>query len=132
MKKKILLLSDDLRMHSGVAVMSKEIVFGSLNHYDWVQLGGAIKHPENGKIIDMAPAVEKELNIKNPYLKIYPTDGYGNPDLLREIIHMEKPDAILHYTDPRFWIWLYNMEEELRQKMTILFYTNWDDYPAPM
>ena len=132
MKKKILLLSDDLRMHSGVAVMSKEIVFGSLNHYDWVQLGGAIKHPENGKIIDMAPAVEKELNIKNPYLKIYPTDGYGNPDLLREIINMEKPDAILHYTDPRFWIWLYNMEEELRQKMPIFFYTIWDDYPAPM
>ena len=43
-----------------------KIVFGSLNHYDWVQLGGAIKHPENGKIIDMAPAVEKELKIKNP------------------------------------------------------------------
>ena len=131
MKKKILLLSDDLRMHSGVAVMSKEIVFGSLQHYDWVQLGGAIKHPENGKIIDMRQAVEQELGIKDGYLKIYPTDGYGNPDLLREILRMEKPDAILHYTDPRFWIWLYNMEEELRQTMPLFFYTIWDDYPAP-
>ena len=131
MKKKILLLSDDLRMHSGVAVMSKEIVFGSLHHYDWVQVGGAIKHPEAGKIIDMAPAIKQELNIDG-YLKIYPTDGYGNPELLREILTLEKPDAILHYTDPRFWIWLYNMEEELRQKMPLFFYTIWDDYPAPM
>ena len=28
-RKKILLLSDDLRMHSGVATMSKEIVIGT-------------------------------------------------------------------------------------------------------
>ena len=47
-KKKILLLSDDLRMSSGVGTMSKEFVVGTLHHYDWVQLGGAIKHPEEG------------------------------------------------------------------------------------
>ena len=50
MKKKILLLSDDLRMTSGVATMSKEIVLGTLHKYDWVQLGAAISHPEYGKI----------------------------------------------------------------------------------
>ena len=44
-KKKILLMSDDLRMHSGVATVSKDIVFETLNEYDWVQIGGAIKHP---------------------------------------------------------------------------------------
>ena len=52
-KKKILLLSDDLRMSSGVGTMSKEFVLGTLQHYDWVQIGGAIKHPEDGKIVNM-------------------------------------------------------------------------------
>ena len=76
-KKKILLMSDDLRMHSGVATVSKDIVFESLNEYDWVQIGGAIKHPEVGKIIDMSKGLD-EFGIKNGYLKIYPVDGYGN------------------------------------------------------
>ena len=33
-KKKILLLSDDLRMSSGVGTVSKEFVLGTINHYD--------------------------------------------------------------------------------------------------
>ena len=45
-KKKILLFSDDLRMSSGIGTMSKEFVLGTVQHYDWVQVGGAIKHPE--------------------------------------------------------------------------------------
>ena len=57
-KKKILLMSDDLRMSSGVGTMSREIVMGTIDHYDWVQLGGAIKHPEDGKIVDMKDAVK--------------------------------------------------------------------------
>ena len=35
-KKKILLLSDDLRMSSGVGTMSREIVMGTIDKYDWV------------------------------------------------------------------------------------------------
>ena len=56
-KKKILLLSDDLRMHSGIATVSKDIVLGTIDKYDWVQLGAAIKHPEEGKVVDMSKAV---------------------------------------------------------------------------
>ena len=62
-KKKILLLSDDLRMHSGIATQSKEFVMGTLHKYDWVQLGGAVKHPEQGKIIDMSEAVQNQYGI---------------------------------------------------------------------
>ena len=47
-KKKILLLADDLRMHSGIATQSKEFVMGTLHKYDWVQIAGAVKHPEEG------------------------------------------------------------------------------------
>ena len=131
-KKKILLLSDDLRMHSGIATQSKEFVVGTLDKYDWVQLGGAVKHPEQGKIVDMAPAIKNEYGIKNPYLKIYPISGYGNPDILRDVIRIEKPDAIMHFTDPRFWIWLYNMEHEIRQNIPIMYYNIWDDIPDPL
>jgi len=130
-KKKILLMSDDLRMHSGIATQSKEFVMGTVHHYDWVQLAGAVKHPEAGKIVDMSEAVRNELGIKDGYLKIYPVTGYGNPDILRQIIDMEKPDAILHFTDPRFWIWFYNMEHEIRQNVPIFYYNIWDDLPDP-
>ena len=130
-KKKILLLSDDLRMHSGIATVSKDIVMETIHHYDWVQMGGAIKHPEEGKIFDMSPSIQKEFGVKDAYLKIYPVSGYGNEDLLREVLDIEKPDAILHYTDPRFWIWLYNMEAEIRRNIPIFYYNIWDDLPDP-
>ena len=130
-KPKILLLSDDLRMHSGIATQSKEFVMGTINHYDWVQISGAVKHPEEGKIVDMSPAVQSEYGVSDPYLKIYPITGYGNPDVLRQVIEIEKPDAILHFMDPRFWIWFYNMEHEIRQNIPIFYYNIWDDLPDP-
>ena len=99
-KKKIILLSDDLRMSSGVGTMSREIVMGTIKEYDWVQVGGAIKHPDAGKVIDLNEATRKETGVEDAYLKIYPVDGYGNQELLRSLIKLEKPDAILHYTDP--------------------------------
>ena len=132
-KRKILLLSDDLRMYSGIATQSKEFVFGTLHHYDWVQIGAAIKHPDAGKLIDMSEFIknDQDINVKNPYMKIFPSNGYGDPDMLREIIKVEKPDAILHFTDPRFWIWLYQMEHEIRQNIPIFYYNIWDDLPTP-
>ena len=102
-KKKILLLSDDLRMHSGIATQSKEFVMGTLHKYDWVQLGGAVKHPEQGKVIDMSQAVQNDYGIKDAYFKVYPVSGYGNEDVLREIflatdlpiaVHCEDEDII--------------------------------------
>ena len=129
-KKKILLMSDDLRMHSGVATVSKDIVLETLHEYDWVQIGGAIKHPEVGKIVDMSEGLS-EFGIEDGYLRVYPVDGYGSEDILREVIDRENPDAILHYTDPRFWIWFYNMESEIRRNIPIFYYNIWDDLPDP-
>jgi glycosyltransferase involved in cell wall biosynthesis len=130
-KKKILLLADDLRMSSGVGTMSKEFVLGTLHHYDWVQIGGAIKHPDVGKIINMDDSVRKDTGVEDASLTIYPTNGYGSQELVRELMDRERPDAILHYTDPRFWGWLYDMEHELRQNIPIFYYNIWDDWPAP-
>ena len=130
-KKKILLLSDDLRMSSGVGTVSKNFVLGTIDKYDWVQAGGAIKHPEEGKIVDMNESVRKDTGIEDASLKIYPISGYGNQELVRNLINIEKPDAILHYTDPRFWEWLYQMEHEIRQNIPIFYYNIWDDLPTP-
>ncbi len=131
-KKKILLLSDDCRMHSGIATQSLEFILGTIHHFDWVQIGAAINHPDNGKVIDMKEALEKEHKIKDGSLKIYPSSGYGNEHMLREIMNIEKPDAILHFTDPRFWVWLYQMEHEIRQNIPIMYYNIWDDIPDPL
>ena len=116
-KKKILLLSDDLRMHSGIATMSREIVMNTLNEYDWVQLGAAIKHPDQGKIFDLSADAVKETGVEDASVKIYPYSGYGDPNILNYLIEVEKPDAILHFTDPRFWGWLYQMEHSIRQRI---------------
>ena len=66
-KKKILLLSDDLRMHSGIATMSREFVLGTIDKYDWVQLGAAIKHPDEGKVIDVSADTAKDNITKPPH-----------------------------------------------------------------
>ena len=130
-KKKILLLSDDLRMSSGIATVSKELVFGTLEHYDWVQLGAAVNHPEKGKEIDLGEDARKLSGVQDASLKIIPWTGYGDANILRELIMRHQPDAILHFTDPRYWRWLYEMEAELRQNIPILFYHIWDDLPDP-
>ena len=132
MKKKILLLSDDIRLHSGVGTMSKEIITGTLHKYDWVQIGGAIKHPEAGKgFLDLSNDPNYVGDLKDAYLKVLPVDGYGNEDIVREVIEIENPDAIMHFTDPRFWGWLYNMAPEFRTKIPLTYLNIWDDLPFP-
>lgn len=131
-RKKIILLCDDLRMHSGIATMAREFVTGLAHRYNWVQLAGSVQHPEKGKIMNLDVATNEVVGITDSYVRLYPVDGYGTPELLNEVINLEKPDALLHFTDPRFWIWLYQIERELRQKMPIGFYSIWDDLPYPM
>ena len=130
-KKKILLLSDDLRMHSGIATVSREIVLNTCKEFDWVQLGAAVTHPDQGKVFDLSLDIAKQTGVEDANVKIYAYSGYGNQDVLRELIQIERPDAILHFTDPRFWGWLYAMEHELRQMMPLAYYTIWDDTPYP-
>jgi glycosyltransferase involved in cell wall biosynthesis len=130
-KKKILLLSDDFRMSSGIATVSKELIFGTLDTYDWVQLGAAVEHPEKGKEIDLGEDARRVSGISDASVKIIPWTGYGDANILRELIMRHQPDAILHFTDPRYWRWLYEIEAEVRENLPILFYHIWDDLPDP-
>jgi glycosyltransferase involved in cell wall biosynthesis len=131
-RKKILLICDDIRVHSGVATVAKEIVTHTSNYFNWAQIAGAIKHPESGKILDLSKDTNELLNIEDSYVKLYPVDGYGNEQILREILKLEKPDAIMLFTDPRYFQFIFRMEAEIRKQCPIIYLNIWDDYPAPM
>ena len=131
-RKKILLLSDDMRFPSGVGTMSKELVLGTCHRYNWVQIGAGINHPDRGKVLDISEAAAKETGVTDAFVKIIPSDGYGNSTMLRQVLASEKPDAIFIFTDPRYWIWLFSMEREIRTRIPIMYLNIWDDLPYPM
>jgi len=131
-RKKILLLSDDIRTQSGVGNQSREIILNTAHYFNWVNLGGAVNHPDKGKGFDISADINRIINIEDASVKVIASEGYGNASVVRGLIQQEKPDAIMHFTDPRYWIWLYQMENEIRQKIPMIFYTIWDDLPYPM
>jgi len=53
-RKKILLMCDDIRVHSGIAHMGRELVINTAHHFNWVNVGGAVKHPEAGQRFDLS------------------------------------------------------------------------------
>ena len=131
-RKKILLLTDDIRVHSGVANVGREIVTHTSHRYNWIQMAGAIKHPEKGKGVDISDAINKDASIEDSSVILYPVDAYGDPKTLRELIKHEKPDALFLITDPRYFEWLFQIENEIRTSIPIAYLNIWDDLPAPM
>ena len=131
-RKKIMLICDDIRVHSGVATVAKEIVIHTAQHFNWVNIGGAIKHPEHGTRLDLSQSTNEVTGLKDSSVIMYPVNEYGNPDILRQLINIEKPDAIMLITDPRYFVWLFQIENEVRKHIPITYLNIWDDYPAPM
>ena len=74
-RKKILLLSDDIRVHSGVATVAREIVIHTAHRFNWVNIGAAIKHPDQGKKLDLSESTNKTAGIEDSSVTLYPTDG---------------------------------------------------------
>jgi len=131
-RKKILLICDDIRVHSGVATVAKELVMNTAQHFNWINVGGAISHPEAGKRLDLSNDTNNHTGLTDSSVILYPSNGYGDARLIRSIIEIEKPDAVFLITDPRYFIWLFQIENEIRKKMPIIYLNIWDDYPAPM
>ena len=131
-RKKILLICDDIRVHSGVATVAREIVMHTCHHFNWAQIAGAIKHPDKGKALDISKDTGDKMKVDDAYVMMYPTDGYGNIELLRSVIKRENPDAIMLVTDPRYFGYIFQAEQEIRKNIPITYLNIWDDYPAPM
>ena len=131
-RKKILLLCDDIRLHSGVGTMAREIVINSAHHFNWVNLGGAVKHHQEGQGFDLSEDVNKVTGLTDSDVKVIPNSGYGDTTKIRNLIKSENPDALFLFTDPRYWTWLFEIEREIRSKIPIFYLNIWDDYPAPL
>ena len=131
-RKTVLMLCDDIRMHSGIATMAREIVFGTVQHYNWINLGAAIKHPEEGKALDLSKSVSDATGVEDASVMLYPNSGYGDAQKLRQLLAVHKIDAIFIFTDPRYWTWLFDIEREIRQHTPLVYLNIWDNYPAPL
>jgi hypothetical protein len=59
-RKKILLICDDIRVHSGVATVAREIVTHTAHHFNWVNIAGAISHPDKGKVLDISQSTNEQ------------------------------------------------------------------------
>mgnify|MGYP003112338792 CR=1 FL=1 len=123
-KIKVLVLADHPLSPSGVGTQTKNMIIGLLEtgKYEFLCLGGAIKH-DNYNMTTIEPYGNS--------FRVLPVDGYGNPDLIRTILANEKPDILWFMTDPRFWGWLWDIENEIRPNTPMVYYHVWDNYPFP-
>lgn len=126
-RKKILVLSDHPLVPSGVGIQTKYLIEGLLDteEYKFVCLGGAISHP------DMRPQMVAPDKFGDGNWLIHPVKGHGDKNTLRGFLQREKPDAILLVTDPRFFVWVWEMEDEIRAQCPILYWHVWDNDPLP-
>jgi glycosyltransferase involved in cell wall biosynthesis len=125
------LITDDIRLPSGVGNIGKEIVIHTAHHYNWVCIGAAINHPDAGKRFDLSQDTNNTMGIEDASVFLYPNSGYGDANFIRKMLSLEKPDAIMMITDPRYFTWLFQIENEIRKNIPIIYLNIWDDYPAP-
>ncbi len=118
-------MSDHPLLPSGVGTQTKYIMESLLEtgKFQIVSLAGAVSHQ------DYTPRKTPEWG--DDWLFI-PIDGYGNPDILRSALRQHRPDIVYFMTDPRFYEWLWTMENEVRESVPMIYYHVWDNYPYPI
>ena len=123
-KKKIFVIADHPFAPSGVGTQTRYVIEALLGtgRYKVVCFGGAVKHQ------DYRP--QKTEQWGDDFI-IHPIDGYGTQEQVRSLLWTEKPDALWFMTDPRFYGWLWDMENEIRTKIPMIYYHVWDNYPLP-
>jgi len=123
-KIKIMTISDHPFSASGVGTQTKYMIdyLIKTGRYQFVCFGGAIKHA------DYRPQKASEYGDD---LVVYPVDGYGTQDLVRQALETLKPDILWFMTDPRFYEWLWDIDNEIRSKIPMVYYHVWDNYPYP-
>lgn len=120
-KKKVLVLSDHALSTSGVGCQTRFLINGLIEKGGWTfrQFGAAIKHESY-----------ETVQVNDDFI-IKPIDGFGNRDLIISALLTEKPDVLLIFTDPRFFVWLWEIEDEIRQICPIAYWHVWDNKPFP-
>jgi glycosyltransferase involved in cell wall biosynthesis len=124
-KKKVLVLGDHPFSPSGVGTTIKYFVESLLRtgKYSFICLGGAVKHNDYRTL---------KTEQWGDDLLVIPVDGYGTQQQVRDLVHSQKIDAVWFMTDPRFWGWLWQIEQEIRPLAPLIYYHVWDNFPTPL
>ena len=120
-RKKILFVSDDPRIKTGVGIQVYMLMKGLLKtgEYEIVAIAGGILAQ------DPKPVMFEGI-------KLYPcSNGYGDPALLKGVIQREKPEITIFFSDPRFFVYAFTMDNEIREYTKVVFYHTWDNDPFP-
>lgn len=128
-KKTILVLCDHPLSTSGVGTQARYLLTGLLDtgEYRIKCFGAAVKHADY-KTVSVPPT---SAAWEPGDFIIKPIDGFGDTNMMRQVLATEKPDALFIFTDPRFFIWLWEMEEEIHQVCPIVYWHVWDNLPWP-
>ena len=120
-KKKILVISDNPLSVSGVGTQCRFLLNGLINtgRYTFRCLGAALKN------------ASYETLVPHPDFVIKPIDGFGDPNLIRQLLVSEKPDAVFLFTDPRFFSFFWQIEDEVHQFCPIVYWNIWDAPQLP-
>jgi len=121
---KVMVISDHPLSPSGVGTQTKYMIEALLesDKFDFICLAGAVKHQEY---------TPSKVDPWGDRWIVFPVDGYGNQDMVRSMIRNHKPDMLWFMTDPRFYGWLWEIENEIRANMPMVYYHVWDNYPYP-
>jgi len=118
---KVLFVTDDIRQKSGVAIQAYMLMKGLLKtgEYEIVSIAGSLV-PQNPNPVTFEG------------IRLYPTsDGYGNPNLLKTVIQKERPAITVFFSDPRFFVYAFTLDNEIRPFTKFVFYHTWDNEPFP-
>tara|TARA_R110002020_G_scaffold78557_7_gene197491 strand:- start:1588 stop:2847 length:1260 start_codon:yes stop_codon:yes gene_type:complete len=123
-KIKVLTISDIPLGTSGVGLQTRNFISSLLEtgEFQVVSLGGSIKHES------YQPIRTKEYG--DDFI-VYPVNGFGDEGTIRSILRNERPDIMWIMTDPRFFEWLWSMEDEIRSLVPLVYYHVWDNFPNP-
>jgi glycosyltransferase involved in cell wall biosynthesis len=123
-KIKLFTIGDMPFSPSGVATQTKYMCDALLNSgkFQILSFGGAMRHQNYQPI--------KTEEYGDDWI-VFPVDGYGTQDMVRSMIRQHKPDILWFMTDPRFYGWLWEMENEIRPLLPMVYYHVWDNTPYP-
>jgi len=124
-KIKILTISDHPLAPSGVGIQTGYILQHLLRtgKYSIISIAGAVRHE------DYNPQKTKEFG--DDWV-ILPVDAYGDQNIIRTIMRQHKPDILWFMTDPRFFGFLWDIEDEIRAHIPMIYYHVWDNIPYPV
>jgi len=123
-KIKVFIIADHPMAPSGVGTQTRYVIETLIKtgRYKFICFGGAVKHK------DYNP--QQIQGFEEDWIVI-PVNGYGTAEMVRSLIINEKPDILWFMTDPRFYGWLWQIENEIRPHMPMVYYHVWDNYPLP-